>query len=389
MTYDLTVSNVHLRDGLAVDIGIAGGTIAAVAIAGSLSGRRRIDGGGGLCLRPLSDSHLHLDKSGTIRPGLPAPTSLHEAIRMMGEIKRDAKTRQQEVRDRMVTTLSLLRRTGTRLVRALVDVDETWGLTGFEAALAAREQVGAAIKVRIVAFAQEGMTDRVAAMLTEAAARGADAIGGHTDIEADPTQHIMTAARIARDAGLPLEVHVDEPATADHFKLPIVLEHAAGVKSLTLVHCLSLGRLDADEQERWIERIKQANATVVVAPSVLLFGLPLAPIPRLLAAGVPVGLGSDNLQDIFVPFGTGRLLEAVRVAILAAQVNRAEWMAALLHGATGIGYSLIENSPAEVTKGSPASFSIFSGTYPSAILFGEDAIRMTVIDGKVEEEKAQ
>jgi cytosine/creatinine deaminase len=389
MTYDLTISNVHLRDGRAVDLAIAGGTIVSFGAAGSLSGRRRIDGGGGLCLRPLSDSHLHLDKSGTICPGLPAPTCLHEAIHMMGEVKREAKARPQEVRDRMVTTLSLLQRTGTRLVRALVDVDETWGLTGFEAALAAREQVGTALKIRIVAFAQEGMTDRVAAMLTKAAARGADAIGGHTDIEADPTQHIVTAARIARDAGLPLEVHVDEPASADHFKLPIVLEHAAGLKSLTLVHCLSLGRLAVAEQERWIERIRRANATVVVAPSVLLFGLPLAPIPRLLAAGVPVGLGSDNLQDVFVPFGTGRLLEAVRVAILAAQVNRAEWMAAMLHGATGTGYSLIENAPAEIAEGSPAAFSVFSGSNPSAVLFGDDAIRMTVIDGRVEEEKVQ
>lgn len=386
MNYELVVNDVRLFDGQAVDLGINGRKIAAIAGAASLSGAKRIDGGGGLCLRPLSDSHLHLDKSGTVTPGMTPPGSLAEAISAMGTVKRDAKSRPEQVRDRMVNTLLALRGKGTRFVRALVDVDETWGLAGFDAALAAREKIGSALKIQIVAFAQEGMTDRVAEMLTEAAARGADAIGAHTDIEADPTNHIKTAANIARKARLPLEVHVDEPGTAEHFKLPIVLEHAGDLTGLALVHCLSLGKQPAAEQSRWIQRIKESGAAVVVAPSVLLFGLPLAPVAKLIDAGIPVGVGSDNLQDVFVPLGTGRLLETVRTIALAAQLNRLEWMAALLRGATGVGFHLVSGGPADIEPNSSASFSIFTGSSPSAVLYGDDSIRLTVIDGKIEEE---
>jgi hypothetical protein len=65
-----------------------------------------------------------------------------------------------------------------------------------------------------------------AALLRQAAEEGADAIGAHTDIDADPQGHLTTAAGIARDAGLPLEVHVDETASPESFRLPLVLEVA-------------------------------------------------------------------------------------------------------------------------------------------------------------------
>lgn len=389
MNHELVVANVRLLDGRAVDIGVRGGKIAAVSPSGSLSGARRSDGGGGLCLRPLSDSHLHLDKSGTVTPGMAPPATVEDAIMAMAAVKREAKSRPRQVSERMAATLRTLRGKGTRFVRALVDVDETWGLTGFHAALAAREAVNGEMKVQIVAFAQEGMTGQVAELLAEAAAAGADAIGAHTDIEADPTDHIETAVGIARKAGIPLEVHVDEPGTAEHFKLPIVLEHAQDLAGLTLVHCLSLGKQPEAEQDRWIGRIREARASVVVAPSVLLFGLPLAPVARLLDAGVPVGIGSDNLQDVFVPLGTGRLLESVRTACLVARLGRLEWMTALLRGATGVGFNLVAGDAIDIEPGSAATFSVFSGASPGAVLYGDDSIRLTVIDGKVEEETVQ
>ena len=389
MNYELVVSNVRLFDGRAADLGIRDGRIAMISDVASLSGIKRVDGGGGLCLRPLSDSHIHLDKSGTVTPGMKPPASLEEAISAMATIKREAKSRPGQVSDRMVSTLNSLRRTGTRFVRALVDVDETWGLTGFNAALAARGAVGDSLKVQVVAFAQEGMTKQVADLLEDAASRGADAIGAHTDIEADPTNHIKTAADIARRSKLPLEVHVDEPGTAEHFKLPLVLEYAGDLPGLTLVHCLSLGKQPEAEQDRWIRRIKEVGATVVVAPSVLLFGLPLAPIAKLIDAGIPVGVGSDNLQDVFVPLGTGRLLETVRTISFVAKLNRLELMASLLRGATGVGFNLISGGPADIEQGSAATFSLFSGPSPGAVLYGNDSIRLTVIDGQIEGEVIQ
>lgn len=388
MAHDAVINQVRLLDGRVVDVGIRGETIDALADPETLSASVAFDGKHGLCIRPLSDSHLHLDKAGTVQAGMTPPATIAEAIAAMARVKKVAQKDPAEVQHRMVSTLRSLARSGTRYVRALVDVDETWGLTGFDAAMAAREAVTPGITVKVVAFAQEGMTDKVADMLAEAASRGADAIGGHTDVDADARKHIRTAVRIARQAKLPLEVHVDEPASAESFKMPMVLEEAAGLPSLTLVHCLSLARLPEVEQDRWIERIKQANATVVAATSVLLFGLPLAPLRKLLEAGVPVGLGSDNLQDVFVPLGTGRLLETVRTTAIVAGLGRFDLLRSLLHGASGIGYRLLTGDTEELEVGSRASFSVFSGSSPTAVLFGEDAIRLTMIDGRLQEETA-
>jgi cytosine/adenosine deaminase-related metal-dependent hydrolase len=367
-----------------VDIGVTGRKIEAIDTAGSLKGANRIDVNDGLCLRPLSDSHLHLDKAGTVRASTKPPSSITEAIAAMRLIKQTAQRDPTGLQDRMTSTLRRLCRNGTRYVRALVDVDETWGLTGFKAALAARGAVPE-LKVKVIAFAQEGMTGKVAQLLSEAAATGADGIGGHTDVDADAKSHIRTAVRIARQARLPLEVHVDEPASAESFKLPMVLEEASGLSDLTLVHCLSLARLPETDQIRWIEEIKRSGATVVVATSVLLFGLPLAPVSKMLEAGVPVGLGSDNLQDVFVPMGTGRILETARTTGIVAGLGNFEFLTALLEGATGVGYRLVSGQDDKFVSGSSASFSVFTGSTAPAVMFGDDAIQLTVIDGKPEE----
>jgi len=44
----------------------------------------------------------------------------------------------------------------------------------------------------------------------------------------------------------------------------------------------------------------------------------LAPIKELAAAGVPIRLASDNIQDFFYPYGSGDLLDIAAMAVTAA-----------------------------------------------------------------------
>ncbi len=381
----IVVTNATLLDGRNVDIAVEGDRIVDVAPVGRLTDSAAIDAVGGLATRPLTDSHIHIDKTGTAQLGGGVPTSIQEAITAMGHIKREALADLDGVNERVLDSFRLLVAQGTRCVRALVDVDETWGLTGFEAAVAARDALRDIIEIRIEAFPQEGLTSNVADMLREAASRGADAIGAHTDIDADPIAAVRTAAEIAREADLPLQVHVDEPASPDSFKLPQVLEVAAGVRHLTLAHCLSLATLPDAEQDRWAVAIAEAGAEVLVAPSILCFGLPLAPVARLMDAGVTVTVGTDNLQDVFVPFGSGSILEAARMVALICGLTSDAHVRALVSGITAAAWAIQTGDAAELKPGTPATFIVLSGSDPRSVLFGQDEVRISMRQGVMEE----
>jgi cytosine deaminase len=380
----ILLANVTLLDGRRVDIAVQGEAIAAIEPRGSLSGAETFDADGGLCVRPLTDSHIHLDKAGTAAENARPPSSIPEAIAAMSQIKEREKDQPDRLLQRMDRTIRQLEASGTRFVRALIDVDETWGLAAFEAARAVREAFAGRVEIRIVAFPQEGLTPRVADMLRQAAEEGADGIGAHTDIDEDVKGHLATAAEIARQWALPLEVHVDEAASPGSFRLPHVLEIAADLP-LALVHCLSLGTLPAPTQDVWIERIREAGAAVVVAPTIVGFGLPLPPVRSLMDAGVPVLLGLDNLQDVFMPLGTPSVLDRARQLAFMARLTDAIYYPRLIQAATDSGFELVSGQRASFAPGAPASLMVFEASTPFEILNGRDRRCLTMMRGSVVE----
>lgn len=375
-----------MLDGRLVDIVAAGDVITAVGVELEAPGAKTVDGGGGLVTRPFSDPHLHLDKAGTAGLLPNGAATLDEAIRAMRAVKEAERDNVAGVANRMTSVLRRITAGGTRAVRVVVDVDETWGLTAFRAALAMKDAFADECAIRIVAFPQDGLTPAVAEMLEQAATDGADVIGAHTDIDLDPAAHLNRAISIAHAAGLPIEVHADEGASPDRFFLPRVLEaldrHPA--VDATLVHCLSLGTLPLVEQDRWIAEVADRRLPLCVAPSVLALGVPIAPVRRLIEAGVAVLACSDNLHDVFCPLGTGRAVENARMVAVAGQLTRSDLLGPLVAGITDIAFATVTGAGAGLEPGSPASFVVHRATAPVELLRGTDGLRLSVWNGVLE-----
>ena len=108
-----------------------------------------------------------------------------------------------------------------------------------------------------------------------------------------------------------------------------------------------LATLDATAASRLIEKLARAGVTVVALPAANLFlqdrgdrspirrGLTLA--RELLAAGVGVRCGTDNVRDWFYPFGDGDMLETALLAAIAAHLDDpADFIAAICDGRRAI-----------------------------------------------------
>src|SRR4029079_12716079 len=100
---------------------------------------------------------------------------------------------------------------------------------------------------------------------------------------------------------------------------------------VTLSHLCVLATLGAAAASALIEKLAHAGVTVVALPAANLFlqdrgeGSPsrrgLTLMRELLAAGVPVRCGTDNIRDWFYPFGDGDMLETALFAAAAAHLT--------------------------------------------------------------------
>lgn len=388
-TPDLIVRDVRLLDGRTTDIASSGTVVTAVGRGLEGGGGVELDGRGCLATRPFVDTHLHLDKAGTADRLPGGAPSLMEAILALRSLKAAERDAVAVVATRMATVLRGVVAAGTRVVRAVVDVDETWGLTAFHAATAVRTQFADVCDVRVVAFPQDGLSSAVAALLEVAAMGGADAIGAHTDIDDDKVAHLRTAVAIAAGAGLPLEVHTDEGARPDRFFLPLVLEaldRSTGVDA-TLVHCLSLATLPSGDQTHWITELAARALPVCIAPTVMILGVPMAPVRRLIEGGVTVVVGSDNLHDVFCPLGTGRAVENARIVAIVGRLTRDDLLAPLVAGVTDAAYATVTGQPGPLQVGSPATFVVHEATTPAELLRGVDRAQLMVTNGCVDRQQ--
>jgi cytosine deaminase len=135
-------------------------------------------------------------------------------------------------------------------------------------------------------------------------------------------------------SGLPLDMHIDEHLDDTHllFDDLVAMTRAYGMSGRVVAsHCSALSALPPGETERIIDAIRDAGIGVVTLPAANLFlqgrGTPrLAPrgltrVKELMDAGVAVAAASDNIQDPFVPTGSGDLLEIARWTVLAGQLG--------------------------------------------------------------------
>jgi len=344
---DLLLRGAHLpdREGLA-DIAIAGERIVAIDTAGRPA-RRTIDLGGRLVTPGLVESHIHLDKALlTDRISATAGT-LDEAIRLTGEAKQAFTADDIQARARRVLDLAV--RAGTTAMRTHVEVDPLVGLTGMEAMLPLREEYAPALDLQICAFAQEGIVQApgTEGLLRRALTMGADLIGGCPYNDRDGVEHIRIVFALATAFGVDADFHVDFADEPEHLHVREIAAQTvrAGWQGRVAVgHVTELAAVPGFRQDEIIAEIAAAGLGVICLPATDLYLMGrkddgntrrgLTPVRRLLQAGVPVALASNNIRNPFTPVGTADLAHMAFLAAVAAHMGTPADLRALLAAIT-------------------------------------------------------
>src|SRR4029077_14787779 len=131
---DLIVRNARLADRRTegpLDIGVAGGKIAAIEHGLAADAAETYDAGGRLVCAGLIETHIHLDKSRIIDRCPPEETREVNPVKSVAPMKKTWTL--EDVHARAARTLEECIRHGATRMRTQVEVDPGIGMRGFEA----------------------------------------------------------------------------------------------------------------------------------------------------------------------------------------------------------------------------------------------------------------
>jgi len=340
------LTRARLADGRLVDITVVGGRISAIDSAGEAAaggghepnGAAEVDLEGWLVIPALVERHTHLDKA------LTADLVPNPSGDLLGAIDAwiDASTRgvltPDGVAARAERTLDLLLSNGVTRVRTHVNVGAETGVASIEAVRSAARRFDGLMDIEVVALTASPMTAAAGAgnraALLAAIEAGVDLIGGCPHLEDDAETMIGDVLDLAEDAGIGLDLHIDE--TLDPAVLTLVslaqqvLDRGNGLP-VTASHCVSLSMLPVDQQRQIGELLAKTGIEVVALPQTNLFlqgrdhgvGTPrgITPIGVLMASGASVVAGGDNVQDPFNPMGRSDPLETANLLVTVAHLD--------------------------------------------------------------------
>jgi cytosine deaminase len=329
--FDILIRRAKLRlaDQPLCEIGIKDGRIAALA--SRLDGKAavEIDARANLVTESFVNPHLHLCKVWTL------PMMEEEALKayqadgmgkaMSGvELASKIKDKYAEswIVDNARRAVALAAVHGNLHIRAFADVDGKARLEGVKALLRVREEFRGIVDIQVVAFAQDGIVREpgTAELMHQAMTLGADVVGGIPWIEftnADAAVHVRTCFDLAQQFGKDVSMLLDDAGDPDLRTLEMMAVEAIarGWRGRALAHhCRAMSLYPMPYMQRLARVLRSAGVAVVTDPHT---GPLHARVKELLAEGVRVCLGQDDISDAYYPFGRNNMLE---VAFLASHL---------------------------------------------------------------------
>ena len=294
--------------------------------------------------------HLHIDKSRTINA-----TRLEQSLSHMKEkwfLMRDIKEQytSDDLYERMMNTTGYLVNQGCRKMRTFVDVDHVVGLEPLHCAMRIKRFWKTLdVDVQIGTQLLEGLQTKEDIRLFNEASLFVDFIGCLPSRDTDPNKHLDIVFDKAKELDKDIEAHLDQCNIPTEKETELFCDYVEKYKyqdKSRAIHCVSLACHPTYYQKHIAQRLADLDIGVIVCPSAALsmtqhkeYNAPIhnsiAPVQLLLEEGVDVGLGIDNVEDIFMPFCDGNLQFELRLLAEAERIYQPSLLSSIAQNKMG------------------------------------------------------
>ena len=383
-----------------LDIGIRAGAIAAIDrdLPSPENPANDILASGTLASPLFIDPHHHLDCA-YLDEYINHSGTLAEAIKINAKIK-DSRPA-EEIYAKACRALSEALSHGTGWIRSHIDVDSISDLKLLNPIVQAKEKFAGIVDMQIVCFPQLGLVrdPGSVAWMRESMRQGADVVGGMPHAEAnrkDAQKHIDIAFEIAKEFDADIDMHIDETDNPNSRTLELLAETTIREDYQGRVlagHCCALSAYPDEYAKRVIEKVAKADISVVTNPMINLYlqgrgdAQPvrrgITRVKELLAAGVNVSCGLDDVKNIFFPFGRMDMLEVAMITALTAHLSTPDEIQTAFNMPRSHAAKALRLVDYKLEVGSPANFTLIEASNAQDALRLQPARRYVVREGRI------
>lgn len=381
------------------DIRYENGVFAEIGTIAPREGEEELDVHGKLVLPPFIESHVHLDTCLTAGdPVWNKSGTLFEGIECWS--KRKDKLTKEDIKERVNRVARMYAANGIQHIRTHVDVTDPT-LMAMETMLELKHELKDWMDIQIVAFPQEGILSypNGKELLKKAVELGADAVGAipHYEFTREySVESLNYAMELAQQYDRLVDVHCDEIDDEASRGLETVAARALELglfDKVTASHTTAMHSYNNAYVLRLMRLLKMSRINFVSNPLVNthLQGRAdtypkrrgVTRVKELLAEGINVSFGHDDIFDPWYPMGNGSLRDVVFVGLHVTQMMGYE---DILNS-----YRLITTNAAKtlhisdhygIESGKPASFVVLDAEDYYEALNKNAAVLLSVKDGR-------
>lgn len=290
--------------------------------------RDLVDKGGG-----FSNCHSHLDRAYTVN-NLNfdvSRSSLRDKWDLVNDIKRNSTVK--EITDNMMTAVTYQKMNGVTSICTFLDFDEISEDKPFKAFENVKNNLGALIKLKCANQTLRGILSQENRYYFDMGSEMCDIIGSLPARDVDAEAHLDIVFSRAKELNKKVHVHVDQFNTNQETETEIVLKKVIeyGLEGqVSLIHCISLASHHKDYRQEMYKLIKETNTSIICCPRAWLDAPrkeeyqpshnAITPVDEMLDYGIEIGLGTDNISDLMLPFNDGDMFKELETLAIATRI---------------------------------------------------------------------
>ena len=277
--------------------------------------------------------HAHIDRAGTASffEKKNHKAHLFEKWQLVRKVKKQSTT--EDYYNRIIDACWSQRDKNISKIISFIDLDDIVGTKALAAAVKAKEHMRFyGVNLYIGNQTVGGFTSNNLKLL-EDNVEYLDFLGGLPKSDEDPERHLDILFNLSKQTNKKIHVHVDQMNTNEEMETLWLAKRTikAGLEGQVIaVHSISVACFSEAIRELTYSVCKDAGMQFVACPSAWIdhprterlspTHNSITPIDELLKWGLTVGIGTDNIEDIYKPYCDGDMLFETRLALEACKI---------------------------------------------------------------------